>query len=518
MHSAETNNRRQSRLKISTCEPKTGSTKLATATMRGAFTLAVLSALLLVAANPAQAQTEQVVYNFTGAPDGSGPESSLTYNNGNFFGTTNIGGTNNDGTVFELTPNTTTGGWNEAVIYSFCALAGCADGENPTIANVIFDSNGNLYGTTYNGGAHGYGTVFELSPPASGQTAWTLTTLYSFTNNPDGANPVNGLIWDASGNLYGVTNAGGVVGNGVIYELSLSAGVWTEQVLYDINSTNAGLAINSAGVIFAVEYGSVLKLTPNGTGGYVETKIFNFTTAAQGTDPNGTLAFDSAGNLYGTTTKGGKYSDGVVYKLTPPAKGTTWTEKVIANLGAVNANPLGGVVLDSKGNVYGTGSQGGTKNNAGSVFELVAPTGSATTYTAKTLLTFNGEDGNEPEASLTLVNGYLYGTTYTGGSDGLGAVIQVNPAAAVTTTALTSSVNPSTSGESVTFTATVTPAPPNGEVIVFEPLGQSNMTNGVATFTTSNLKVGTTNVRAVYGGDINFITSMSGWLAQIVQK
>jgi uncharacterized repeat protein (TIGR03803 family) len=520
MHSAATN-RRQSRLKISECGPKRGSTRPAAATMCGALTLAVLSALLLIAANPAQAQTEAVPYSFAGNPDGANPESSLTYNGGNFYGTTVNGGLNNDGTVFQLVSNGS-GGWTETTppIYTFCSLANCADGQNPTYGTVTFDSNGNLYGTTLSGGANGYGVVYELSPPASGQTAWTETVLYSFANNPDGANPVNGLIWDASGNLYGVTYNGGVNGNGTIFELTPSSGTWSEQVLYDYNATYAGLTINTAGDIFVPQYGSVLELKPNGSGGYVKSTIFSFSNATKdGSVPNGTLALDSAGNLYGTTIDGGAYGYGTVYKLTAPTKsGAAWTEKLLTSLASgANEYPLGGVVLDSNGNVYGTASASG-KYNDGAVFELVAPTGTSTTYTKKMLFTFDGETGNEPYDTMTLVNGYLYGTTYIGGTNGDGAVFQINPAATVTTTTLTSSANPSTSGESVTFTATVTPAPPNGEVVVFEPLGQTPMTNGVATYTTSTLPVGTTKVRAVYEGDINFITSMSGWLSQVVDK
>ncbi len=486
------------------------------AAIRCALTLAVLSALLLFAARPAHAQTETVLYNFTGNPDGANPGSSLTYYNGNFYGTTYSGGLGS-GTVFELASNGS-GGWNESVLYNFCTATNCTDGENPTYANVIFDGNGNMYGTTYGGGANGYGVVFELS--LVGET-WTETVLHSFANNPDGANPVNGLIMDGSGNLYGVTYSGGVVGNGTIFELSLSGGVWTEQVLYDISSTYAGLTINGAGVIFGAEYGAIFKLTPNGSGGYKFNKIYNFAAARAakvGENPNGTLVLDTAGNLYGTTVKGGTDGYGTVFKLTPPTvKGALWTETILSHFGTATEYPQGGVVLDSSGNIYGATTAGG-KDQDGAVYELVAPTGSATTYKQKVLFTFTGEDGNEPFDTLTLVGGYLYGTTYLGGVDGDGTVFEVNPAATVTTTTLAASPNPATEGTKVTFTATVTPAPPDGEVVVFEPLGQTTMTAGVATFTTTSLAVGTTKVRAVYGGDLNFITSMSGWLSEVVNK
>ncbi len=318
-----------------------------------------------------------------------------------------------------------------------------------------------------------------------------------------------------------MTYNGGIVGNGTIFELSLSGGVWTEQVIDDINSTYAGLTINSStGAIFGAEYGAIFKLTPNGTGGYKFSKIYKFLAAdaaKEGENPNGTLVFDTAGNLYGTTVKGGTDGYGTVFKLTPPTTGTLWTETLLSHFGTATEYPQGGVVLDSSGNIYGATTAGG-KDQDGAVYELVAPTGGVTTYKQKVLFTFTGEDGNEPFDTLTLVGGYLYGTTYLGGNVGEGTVFEVNPAATVTTTTLKSSLNPSTEGAAVMFTATVTPAPPNGEVVVFEPLGQTMMTGGVATFTTTSLAVGTTKVRAVYGGDLNFITSMSGWLSQVVNK
>ena len=509
MHSVMRNNRTQGSF-ILDVKPEAGSTQLVSAIMRGALTMAVLSLLLLTAARPVQAQTESVLYNFTSNPDGANPGSSLTLYNGNFYGTTYAGGLGS-GTVFELTPNGT-----ETILYNFCTLANCVDGENPTYSNVIFDGNGNMYGTTYAGGANGLGTVFELSLVG---TTWTETVLYSFAGDPDGANPVNGLIMDASGNLYGVTYNGGIVGDGTVYELTLSAGIWSEQVLQDIKSTYAGLTINGAGDIFGNQYGSIFQLTPNGKGGYKMTTIYRFTAAdaaKEGQNPDGTLVFDTAGNLYGTTFKGGTDGFGAVYKLTPPTTGTLWKETLLSKFGTATENPVGGVVLDSSGNIYGT-TTGGGKSDDGAVFELVAPT-SGTTYTQKVLFTFTGENGNEPFDSLTLSGGYLYGTTYLGGVDGEGTVFVVNPAAAVTTTTLTASPNPATEGTTVTFTATVSPAPPNGEVVVFEPLGQTTMTGGVATFTSSTLAVGTTKIRAVYGGDLNFITSMSAWLPEVVTK
>jgi uncharacterized repeat protein (TIGR03803 family) len=518
MHSAKTNSITKGSLNISDVGPRCRPPKLAAVAIRGALTL--LSAVLLIAARPAQA-TEAVPHNFTGNPDGANPGSSLILHDGNFYGTTYSGGLGY-GTVFELSSNGS-GGWTETVLYSFCSEKSCADGQNPTYSNVIFDSEGNIYGTTYGGGANGFGTVFELSP--SGES-YTETVLHSFASSPDGANPVNGLVMDTAGNLYGVTYAGGAGpngGNGTVFELSPSGSTWTEQVIANISATYAGLAIKG-GNLYGVGYASVFELTPPGGAGlWNRFTLHSFVAAdaaTQGSNPNGTLVFDTSGNLYGTTYSGGKYGYGTVYKLTPgTAQNKPWTEKLLAAFETGNAYPLGGIVFDGEGNIYGTSTAGGnSKTTEGTVYELVYQS-STGTYKAKVLFTFSGENGNTPDSSLIFdSSGDLWGTTYQGGSDGYGTVFEVNPAAAATTTTLTSSVNPSTSGQAVTFTATVTPSPPNGEAVVVEPRGQSPMTGGVATFTTSTLAVGTTKVRAVYEGDLDFITSMSAWLSQVVDQ
>lgn len=496
---------------------RTGATKLATV-IRGAIALAVL-ATLTIAAHTAQAQTEQVLWNFQGTPDGENPYGGVAFNNGNIFGTTYNGGLYGFGSVYELTP-TGTGTYNESVIYSFCESSpSCPDGQNPVFGDVIFDSKGNLYGTTYLGGSNGDGVVFELTPPTTG-TTWTETVLWNFANTPDAANPVNGLIWDSEGNFYGTAYNGGAGGYGAVFELSPNgSGGWTEQVAASINGLYGGLSIDSSGNIYGTEAASVVKLEPNGSGGFNPVTIYSFNSAdatTEGEEPNGTPIVDSSGNVYGTTTKGGTHSDGAVYKLTYNSTKSTYTEKLLYSFGSNGTVPYAGVVADPSGNLYGTTTSGG-KNEAGIVYELVYNSKNGT-YAEKNLQTFIGENGAVPYAGLVYNGGYVYGTTYAGGSDGEGTVFVVNPAAKVTTTTCTSSLNPSTEGEAVTFTGTVTPAPPNGEVIVFEPVGQSQMTNGVATYTTSSLKVGSTKITCVYNGDLNFISSKSTSFEQVVDQ
>jgi uncharacterized repeat protein (TIGR03803 family) len=507
MQLAVTNSVTKGRLNISAAGPRIRSTRVAAAVIHSALTLAVLSVLLLGATRPAQAQGQATLYTFTGTPDGANPQSRLTFSGGNLYGTTYDGGLG-FGTVFELAPDGT-GGWTETVLYSFCSVANCADGQNPTYSHVTFDSQGNLYGTAFGGGANGFGVVFELSP---GQSGWTETVLYSFANSPDGANPVNGLLMDAAGNLYGTTFAGGSQGNGAIYELSPSGGGWTEKVIVaNISSTHSGLTMDAHGNIFGTTYRAVFKMVPTSKGGWNLTKIFNFPKI--GTNPNGTPVLDSAGNVYGTTFAGGVNNDGMVYKLIPGAGGT-WTEQVLHSFGAANSNPLAGLAIDSAGNLYGTTSQGGLHGD-GTVFAL-SPNGSGG-YNYKVLQAFTGDSGNQPYGSMILAGGYLFGTTFRGGLTGDGVVYEVDPTPSTTTTTLTISPNPSNHGHTVTFTATVTPAPADGELITFEAIGQGPLIGGKAIFQTSTLPVGTTKVRAIYFGDLNLLSSRSIWHYAVVK-
>jgi len=394
--------------------------------IRGTLTLVVFSAMLVVAARPARAQSEDVLYNFCSLPncvDGEGPASSLLPDGaGNFYGTTALGGANMGGTVFELSPNGV-GGYIETVLYSFCSLANCADGNDPT-SSLIFDGLGNLYGTACSGGANGqgvlsacgagsngYGVVFELSlepgggcPSGSnGGDGWCETVLYSFRSSPDGASPFAGLTWDPSGNLYGTTYAGGG-GMGTVYELSPKGGGWSESVLYgfcaapscadgsypdgQVQAANGSLfGTTESGGASAV--GTVFGLSPQAPGGcpsgsyagngWCEEILHAFAGHPKdGNYPSGTPTLDSAGNLYGTTVYGGigtcdsRIGCGTVWKLTP--SGGEYTEEVLHSfqsgpgiqgccfsIRAPNL-PGAGVVLDSTGNIFGMTEYGGSSS------------------------------------------------------------------------------------------------------------------------------------------------------------
>jgi uncharacterized repeat protein (TIGR03803 family) len=387
--------------------------------------LAPLTLLLFLCA--AHAQTETVLYNFAGVPDGSYPTSSLTSNGaGTFYGTTSEGGANGEGSVFELVPNGV-GGYNEAVIYSFCSVPNCADGELPSYSSVVRDSIGNIYGTTSGGGGLiQYGVVFELSPVGS---TWTESVLYSFKAAGDGGEPVNNLIMDKMGNLYGTTFIGGPDGGGTVFELSPKGGSdWTEQVIYATNILS-GLTIDTAGNLYGVEGASggvdIFELSPNGNGSWKPIVLHTFAHGSvDGPIPVGTPLF-SHGKLYGTTNYGGTAYAGTVYMLTKGKK--HWTAKVLHNFGAGNdgREPLDGITLDSAGNIYGT-TLGGGKYDDGIVFELVAPVGEGA-YREKILLTFSGEGGIAPYDSLILDGSDLYGTALAGGTNGEGVVFEVTP-------------------------------------------------------------------------------------------
>ncbi len=495
---------------------------------RGALKFAVIAVLVLIAARPAAAQTETVIWNLNDLPD-----SSLIFDHaGNLYGTSLSGGAFEYGSVYELSPNGS-GSWNETVLYSFCSAPNCADGAQPG-GPLVFDSAGNLYGTaTYGGnyecggGYDGCGLIFELSP-AGGN--WTETVLYSFC--PDGtcaggANPESGVIFDPAGNLWGITSTGGGDGNAVVFELSPSADGWTEQTIYGAGAgTNAGLTPDGAGNIYGLSYITVFELSPNGSGGWNPTTIYTFSSDGRGPKaPVGTLVVDQAGNLYGTTVGGGGFKAGTVFRLSPGANG--WTEQTLYSFRPADKNgcpPYGGIVLDAAGNIYGTTISGG-EYGFGTVFELVAPIGKRA-YTEKILWSFNGSDGLDPTTGVILDSaGNLYGTTeYSEISNGV--AYEVTGVPVTTTTTLTSSPNPSTYGEAVTFTAAVTSLygalPPNGETVSFMQgktlLGTGTLTGGSASFSISTLNVGTASVSAAYGGDTSFLGSTSNTVKQKVEK
>jgi uncharacterized repeat protein (TIGR03803 family) len=319
---------------------------------------------------------ETVLHNFRGGSDGSAPTAGVVFDAaGNLYGTTSDGGLYGYGTVFELTPTST--GWEKHMLHQFKGSAN-GDGEYPW-AGVILDSAGNLYGTTQLGGPSsttcpaGCGTVFKLIHLSTG---WSEEILYAFTGlKGDGAGASTGLILDKAGNIYGTTSEGGSTGNyGTVYQLRHISTGWQERIIFEFTgqqtgeSPYAGLTQDATGTLYgttsyggSIGYGTVFELTPSSTG-WTEQVLYSFSAGADGGFPSGSLLLDSSGNLYGTTSVGGCCADGVVFELISSPTGN-WSENVLYSFsGSTNkdgSEPLGGVISDANGNLYGTTSMGG---------------------------------------------------------------------------------------------------------------------------------------------------------------
>jgi uncharacterized repeat protein (TIGR03803 family) len=329
--------------------------------------------------------TEKVLHNFHylrpgSITDGALPNGLVFDAAGNLYGTTLGGGGFGCGIVYELSP-TASGVWTETVLYTFTPYNG--DGCEPT-AGVIFDTAGNLYGTTREGGTHGggNGTVFELTPTAGG--GWTETILYSFgATATDGSQPFASLIFDTAGNLYSTTFMGGAYGAGTVFELTPTAGgPWTEKVLHSFDAVGPGGAGPQSGLIFDAagnlygSAGSVFELMPKANGHWLLKWLHIFRRVGDGSDSDGVLIFDASGNLYGTTANGGAYDEGTVFELTRNQDGF-WTEMLLHSFDDNGENgdndgigPQGGVIFDAAGNLYGTTASGGARDGGGAVFEI----------------------------------------------------------------------------------------------------------------------------------------------------
>jgi uncharacterized repeat protein (TIGR03803 family) len=322
------------------------------------------------------------LHEFVGGSDGSAPVAGVTVGpDGAVYGTTEAGGggcTSNYGcgTVFKLTPPSrfcyrALCPWTETVLYRFADSP--VGAKNPN-GGVVFDPQGNLYGTTMSGGTTGNGTIYEMTPSGG---EWTLTTIYDFQGGADGAFPYTELKFDRAGSLYGTTYYGGI-GNGNVFRLVRSGSGWSES------------------------------------------NIYSFLGGVNGQFPQGGVVLDSAGNLYGGTTTGGTEGFGVAYELTPNQDGS-WTYTILANF---NGSISAALALDAAGNVYGTTYAGGAYDT-GMVFKLSFADGG---WTESTVLSFSGYDGDFPIGSVLVdANGNLYGTATIGGTYGQGTTWEITP-------------------------------------------------------------------------------------------
>lgn len=273
--------------------------------------------------NTGGAWTQTVIHTFTGA-DGSGPGSPVAIDKlGNVYGTTPTGGKYGMGTLYALRPNGDS--WRFGVIHTF---TGGADGSGGSAGRLLIDPAGNIFGVCTAGGVNGFGTVYEVSR-VNGQTQFT--TLYAFSDSPDGALPYSGLTFDKAGNLYGTTYYAGATDNGTVYKLSRNNGAWTESILYsfqggaDGSSPISSLVSDGRGNFYgttstdgaACGCGTIFRMTPGTSGVWTESVIYRFPGApGLGTAYNG-IVTDGAGNFYGTTVSGGGANDGAIYEFTP---------------------------------------------------------------------------------------------------------------------------------------------------------------------------------------------------------
>ena len=332
----------------------------------------ILTLLAAACAAHLPAQTFSVIYNFAGGSDGATPLAGLVMDSqGNLYGTASAGGTEDTGTVYEVT---TSG--EQHVIYSF---AGGNDGQYPQ-SGLVMDSQGNLYGTTYAGGQFGNGTVFEVSP--GGKEA----VLHNFAGGKDGANPIGGLIMSADGKLYGTTFWGGEFGGGTAYEVVKGSG---ERVLQSFGAVGDG-ANPVAGLTFGLK------------------------------DKNA---------LYGTTSAGGLGMGGTVFELTESQTG--WSEKSVYNFMLLDDGgaPYAGVMFDKKGTMFGaatTGGQGGS-DGGGTVFKMTYADGAWNFATISHLAGW-GLSGTFRNLMISS-SGHIFATTHCDGTYSNGTIYELTPAA-----------------------------------------------------------------------------------------
>ncbi len=404
--------------------------------------VAITTATLLLVGSAVTSPTLTTLYSFTGGTDGNLPLAGLVSDaSGALYGTTSQGGTSGFGVAFKLTPPAKPGDpWKEKVLHSF--TTGTGDGFAPE-GPLTFGKAGNLYGTTAGGGTNGWGAVFELTPPTTQGGQWTETVIHNFSISvSDGTGPLDGLIFDRAGNLYGTTLGGGAFGQGTVFKLeapAVAGGAWTESVLYSFKfSTDGGNPIG--GVVFdksGALYGTtnmagdivhcgdlagcgvVFKLAPSSSGEWTQTVLHTF----EGPDGNGPVAgliIDSAGSLYGTAQFGGASDSGVVFQLTPPISGNQWTYTTLHSFagGKDGGMPGADLLLNKAGALYGTTTNGG-QFNFGTVFKLVPPSMAGGQWTKKVLHSFALTDGSTPRGILKFgAAGILYGTTSVGGQHG----------------------------------------------------------------------------------------------------
>jgi uncharacterized repeat protein (TIGR03803 family) len=388
----------------------------------------------------APAQTVTTLFNFA-AKGGIEPYGRLILDSsGDLYGTTSTGGTPTAtnpypaGTVFELTPATGKKSWAETVHYTF---EGGADGSQPSGA-LLADSKGDLFGTTFLGGTDGDGTVFELKKGKGKK--WKKTILHSFVGT-DGDQPFAGLVADSAGDLFGVTTEGGQNNQGVVFELKAKTYAETVLYSFvgpEGSAPTGGLVIDGSGNLFGTAStssvspyaGSVFELSPPPAGQsfWTFTQLHAFTGGADGGDPQGAMVEDGSGNLYGATFGGTGYGDGTLFELSPSAGSYTY-QVIFTFNGAAGSNPFGDLALDSSGNLWGSLLESNDVNSSGGLFVVSPPVGGSGSWTQSASYLFNGSSGGySPYAGLALDGkGNGYGVNFSGGTSSVGTAFKFVP-------------------------------------------------------------------------------------------
>lgn len=391
--------------------------------LKRSYTLFFLTSLCLVLSSAIQAWTQEtILYQFSGRKgDGAAPLAGVIFDSaGNLYGTTPIGGVHGQGMVFELSPSNE--GWTGTLLYSF---TGGSDGGWPS-APLFMDNAGNLYGTTQRGGPNGNpsGVVFKLHRTGS---KWHEEVLHTFGYGSDGKTP-SGLFVDEKGRVFGTTQYGGTYGDGTVWAMQYSPGAWQYEILYSFGENpNEGFGPLSGVVVDNNHhiYGSaqspdqiaiVFELKYSPSG-WLERIIYSFEGGENEPGPFG-LVLDGSGNVYGSAPLGGANNSGTIFELSPSTDG--WTETVIYNAVAT------GLTFDQSGNLYGVNNlfQGSSEN---SLFEL-SP--SSNGWIESFFFQFENATGYSPNGGLVFDSaGNIYGTTNGGGPKGynLGVVYEMTP-------------------------------------------------------------------------------------------
>jgi uncharacterized repeat protein (TIGR03803 family) len=406
------------------------------------YAVTLLAVAMAASSTQATAATYQTIHQFTGQNSGDGdtPIPELVADSaGRLYGTTQFGGQFGFGSVFRLTPPAKGSKvWTEDILYSFDN--GNDEGNDPK-GGILIGAAGELYGTTVIGGTNGSGTVYRLDSSGGG---WTLTPLHEFPDpsvSGDGSNSIAGLAFGANGLLYGTTSGGGGANGGTAFAIGTTGGSYA--ILHVFGNGDDGivpyygrLAVSKKGQLFgttnrggAFDQGTVYSLA---AGTWKENVLDNANSPPDVSAYTQDVTLGAGNVVYGCGA-GGTHSQGGVYVLTPPAKGSkVWTKTILYNFGD-QANDPGvtecAVVQDSSGRLFGTASGGGTFNG-GAFFELDPPAKGQTNWTETVLHSFGQtgtNDGRQPVSAPVERKGVFYGVTYAGGTDGIGTAYKLKP-------------------------------------------------------------------------------------------